>query len=89
VKWHKYLNFAEFWWDKFDWLIAVHLGFRPFFNTNTMQHGKSESQRLQSRWLSPHLDTLQRIQMLCALATLLVRWNEHTSIHGDSDRGHG
>jgi len=49
VKWHKYLNFAEFWWDKFDWLIAVHLGFRPFFNTNTMQHGKSESQRLQSR----------------------------------------
>jgi len=32
------------------------------------------------KWQSPHLDTLLQIQMLCALATLLVRWNEHTRL---------
>ena len=61
----------------------------PIFNHKhkaTWKIEVTERLRQQSKRLSPHLDTLQRIQMLWLLATLLVWY--HISIHGDSDRGH-
>lgn len=78
----KILNTAEFRWDESDWLIAIVSTFPTVLCCCFFFHHKciyvsnmaNWSDIEIETWLSPGLDTLQRIQMLYTLTTT---WGGH------------
>lgn len=73
---HKILNTVEFRWDESDWLIAIVSTFPTvFYHEHIYVSNMANWSAIEiETWLSPGLDTLQRIQ---TLYTLTTTWGGH------------